>query len=156
MQPQSAGFGDPQAVAEHQQDEAAVAGLGAAAAGSGDQALDLARREVFAVAHCFVQCSAKKRGAKPRRCWGWWLDIRQNGSFRPKHTHWLRKMAKIIFGVSFMIYLIKTPCKSRAFFTIYKLRINDLSSNQQDDTFRPRQFHRSKCRRLLLPMLAPW
>ena len=83
MQPQSAGFGDPQAVAEHQQDEAAVAGLGAAAAGSGDQALDLARGEVFAVAHRFVQCSGKKRGAKPRRCWGWSADIRQKGSFCP-------------------------------------------------------------------------
>ena len=33
------------------------------------QALDLARGEVFAVAHRFVQCSGKKRGAKPRRCW---------------------------------------------------------------------------------------
>ena len=66
---------------EHQEDQAAVAQLGAAAAGGRDQALDLACGEVFAVVHRFVQCSAKKRGAKPRRCWGGWLDIRQNGSF---------------------------------------------------------------------------
>ena len=81
VQFERAGLGHAQPVAEHQEDQAAVAQLGAAAAGGRDQALDLARGEVFAVAHRFVQCSEKKRGAKPRRCWGWGLDIRQNGSF---------------------------------------------------------------------------
>ncbi len=82
VQFECAGLGHPQPVAEHQEDQAAVAQLGAAAAGGRDQALDLAGGEVFAVVHRFVQCCGKKRGAKPRRYWGWCLDIRQNGSFR--------------------------------------------------------------------------
>lgn len=90
VQFECAGLGHPQPVAEHQEDQAAVAQLGAAAAGGRDQALDLAWREVFAVVHRFVQCLAKKRGAKPRRCWGWGLDIRQKGSFRliVPSPHW--------------------------------------------------------------------
>jgi len=64
VQLQCAGLGYPQSVTEHQEDQAAVAQLGAAAAGGRDEALDLACGEVVAVGPRFVQCSEKKTRRK--------------------------------------------------------------------------------------------
>lgn len=55
-QGQPQGFGHPQPMSEHQQQQAPVAGLVAAALGGGNQFFDLAGGEVFAVVVHFVQC----------------------------------------------------------------------------------------------------
>jgi hypothetical protein len=54
-----------QAVPEHQEQQAPVAGRVAAAFGDFHELLDFGGNEVFAVAHHFVQCSGARRGRKP-------------------------------------------------------------------------------------------
>jgi hypothetical protein len=77
VEPQPAGLGDAQPVAEHQEQQAAVAGLVPAPFGGRDQPLDLAPGEVlaaasvpaflsgFAPARRFVESSRRPKPLKP-------------------------------------------------------------------------------------------
>ena len=51
---QAASLGYPQAMPEHEQEKAPVAGLVPAAPGGGNQAVDFGQNEVFSVVHHFV------------------------------------------------------------------------------------------------------
>lgn len=73
-QGEAARFRHAQAVAEHQQQQAAVAGLVAAALGGGDEPLHFALGQVAAVVferfNHFVQCLGVAAGRKPACCLG--------------------------------------------------------------------------------------
>ncbi len=55
-QHQAAGFGHAQAVPEHQEQQASVAGRVAGALGGGYELLDFGGNQVFSLGHHFVQC----------------------------------------------------------------------------------------------------
>ena len=66
VEPQPAGLRDAQAVAEHQEQQATVAGLVAAASGRGDKLADFQASEVAASGLAAGGLSGSGRPARPR------------------------------------------------------------------------------------------
>lgn len=68
---QAAGFGNAQAVAEHEQEQTAIARGVAVAGGRGKELVHFLRGEVFAVLHHFVSCCPSALQGKPAFCGAW-------------------------------------------------------------------------------------
>jgi hypothetical protein len=86
-EPEATGFRDPEAMPEHQQQKAAVAGLVPAAACGVEKFFHFDRGEVFPVAHRFVQCSVPGNARMRLKAGVGYHDIGQNSAFCPmSHT----------------------------------------------------------------------
>jgi hypothetical protein len=80
---EAARFRDAEAVAEHEQEKAAVADLVPAAARGGNEFFHLDRGEVFPVVHRFVQCLGPGNANFRRKTLAGYHDIGQKDAFCP-------------------------------------------------------------------------